>query len=107
MATKLVNHALLTPTLLPERTSEALLLLSIASPDIALQFLQGDGKQWTTDIEGLRIYIDLLHNAKKYSDLRDVCQYEIDQGADDWKVVKGWVDGSIGLLESGAENSYF
>jgi hypothetical protein len=105
MATKLVNHALSTTTLLPERSSEALLILSIASPDIALKYLLGDGKRWTTDVDGRRIYIDLLHDAKKYSELRDFCQDEIEQGADDWKVVKGWVDGSIGLFESGAKNS--
>lgn len=107
MVSKLVNHALSTPSLLPERSSEALLIMSNAPPDLALKFLQGDGKQWTNDIEGRRMYIDLLQDAKKYAELRDFCQNEIDQGADDWKVVNGWVDGSVGLLDSGAENAYF
>jgi hypothetical protein len=103
MATKLVIHALSTPNLLPEKSSEALLILSIAPPELALKFLSGDGKRWTSDIEGRRIYIDLLHDAKKYDQLRSFCQDEIVEGVDDWKVVKGWVDGHIGLIQAGIE----
>lgn len=106
MAAKLVTHALSTQNLLPENSSEALLLLSVAPADVALKFLQGDGKKWTTDIEGRRIYIDLLHNAEKFSDLRDFCEDEIEQGADDWKVVRGWIDGHIGVFRSDTSQSY-
>ena len=106
MAAKLVTHALSTPNRLPETSSEALILLSVAPADVALKFLQGDGKKWTTDIEGKRIYIDLLHNAEKFSDLRDFCEDEIEQGADDWKVVKGWIDGHIGVFRSDTSQWY-
>jgi hypothetical protein len=106
MAVKLVNHALSSPNLLPETSSEALLVLSAAPADAALQFLQGDGKKWTSDIEGRRIYIDLLHNADKFSDLRDFCEDEIEQGADDWKVVKGWIDGYIGVFRCDMSQLY-
>jgi len=106
MASKLVNHALSTPKLLPETSSEALLLLSVAPANVALQFLQGDGKKWTTDIEGRRIYIDLLYNAEKFSDLRDFWQDEIEEAADDWKVIRGWIDGHLGVFRSDISQSY-
>lgn len=106
MAAKLVTHALSTPNLLPETSSEALLLLSVAPADVALKFLQGDGKKWTTDIEGRRIYIDLVHNAEKFFDLRDFCEDEIEQGVDDWKVIRGWIDGHIGVFRSDSAHSY-
>ena len=106
MAAKLVTHALSAPNILPETSSEALLLLSVAPADVALKFLQGDGKKWTSDIEGRRIYIDLLHNAEKFSDLRDFCQDEIDQGVDDWKVIRGWIDGHIGVFRSDSAQLY-
>lgn len=100
MATKLVNHVLSTPKILPETTGEVLLLLSAAPPGPALNFLQGDGKRWTSDIEVRRIYIDLLQDAGKYDELKGFCEDEVDQGADDWKVVKGWVDAHIGFSNS-------
>jgi hypothetical protein len=103
MSTKLVNHALSTPNLLPETTGEVLLLLSAAPTGPALTFLQGDGKKWTTDIEVRRIYIDLLQGAGKYSELRGFCEDEIEQGADDWKVVKGWIDGHVGAFQQTSE----
>lgn len=105
MAAKLVTHALSTPNILPETSSEALLLLSVAPADIALKFLQGDGKKWTTDIEGRRIYIDLLHKAEKFSDLRDFCEDEIEQGTDDWKVIRGWIDGHVGVFRLNSAHS--
>lgn len=106
MAAKLVNHALLSPNLLPETSGEALLLISVAPSEVALRFLKGDGKKWTSDIEGRRIYIDLLHDAEKFSDLRDFCEDEIAQGADDWKVVKGWIDGHLGVFRSDTSQPY-
>ena len=106
MAAKLVNHALSSPNLLPETSSEALLLLSAAPAGAALQFLQGNGKKWTSDIEGRRIYIDLLHDAEEFSELRDFCEDEIEQGADDWKVVKGWIDGYVGVFRNDASRAY-
>jgi hypothetical protein len=99
MAAKLVNHALSSPNLLPETISETLLLLSVAPADIALRFLQGDGKKWTSDIEVRRTYIDLLYDAAKFKLLRDFCEDEIEQGVDDWKVVKGWIDGHVGVFK--------
>jgi hypothetical protein len=99
MAAKLVNHALSSPNLLPETISEALLLLSVAPPDVALRFLQGDGKKWTSDIEVRRTYIDLLYDATKFKLLQDFCDDEIEQGVDDWKVVKGWIDGHVGVFK--------
>jgi hypothetical protein len=106
MVTKLVNHALSTSYLLPETISETL-LLSAAPAEPALKFLQGDGKKWTSDIEVRRTYIDLLHDAEKFSDLRDFCEDEIEQGVDDWKVVKGWIDGHIGAFRSDPSQLYF
>ena len=106
MATKLVNHALLTQNLQPQTTSEALLLLSVAGSDVALKFLQEDGKKWTSDIEGRRIYIDLLYDAEKFSLLREFCEDEIERGADDWKVVRGWIDGHIGVFRTDTYRSY-
>lgn len=100
MITRLVNHALSTSNLLPETISEALLLLSAAPAEAALKFLQGDGKKWTSDVEVRRTYIDLLHDAERFSDLLDFCEDEIEQGVDDWKVVKGWIDGNIGVFRS-------
>lgn len=106
MATKLVTHCLSTPKLLPETSSEALISLSVAQDEVALKFLQGDGKKWTTDIEGRRIYIDLLHNAEKFSELRDFCEDEIEQGTDDWKVIRGWIDGHMGVFRSDSAQPY-
>jgi hypothetical protein len=107
MSTKLVDHALSNPNLLPETTGEVLLLLSAAPTVPALTFLQGDGKKWTTgDIEVRRTYIDLLQGACKYSDLRGFCEDEIEQGADDWKVVKGWVDGHLGMFQQTTSEMY-
>lgn len=106
MSTKLVNHALSTPNLLPENTGEVLLLLSAAPAAPALTFLQGDGKKWTKDIEVRRIYIDLLQGACKYSELKGFCEDEIEQGVDDWKVVKGWIDGHLGIFHSTISKVY-
>jgi hypothetical protein len=106
MATKLVNHALSTPNLIPQSISETLLLLSAAPDDVAIRFLQGDGKKWASDIEVRRKYIDLLYNAGKFSELRDLCEDEIVQGVDDWKVVKGWIDGYVGVLRSDPTETY-
>jgi len=99
MASKLVNYALSSPNLLPETISEALLLLSVAPADAALRFLQEDGKKWTSDIEVRRTYIDILYDAAKFGLLRDFCEDEIEQGVDDWKVVKGWIDGHVGVFK--------
>jgi hypothetical protein len=106
MSTKLVNHALSTPTLLPDATGEVLLLLSAAPAGPALNFLQGDGKKWTSDIEIRRTYIDLLQGAEQYAELQGFCEDEIDQGADDWKVVKGWIDGHLGVLNTDPSKMY-
>jgi len=106
MATKLVSHALATPNLLPETSGEALLILSIASTEVALKFLQGDGKKWTSDIEGKRIYIDTLQDSNKFSDLRDFCEDEIEQGVDDWKVVRGWIDAHVALFQADTSQTY-
>ena len=106
MAAKLVNHALSSPNLLPETISETLLLLSVAPADLALRFLQAEGKRWTSDIEVRRVYIDLLCNAAKFKDLQEFCQDEIEQGVDDWKVVKGWVDGHVGVFKLDASMEY-
>ena len=104
--TKLIDHALSTPSLLPESIGEALLLVSVAPPDSALRFLLGDGKKWTTDIEIRRTYIDLLCDSENYVALRNFCEDEFEQGVDDWKIVKGWIDGYIGLCHSNKEGSY-
>lgn len=106
MAAKLVNHALSSPNLLPETISEALLLLSVAPADTALRFLQEDGKKWTSDIEVRRTYIGLLYEAAKFGILRDFCEDEIEQGVDDWKVVKGWIDGHVGVFTLDASTEY-
>ena len=106
MSSKLIDHALSTISLLPETTGEALLVLSIASAESALKFLQGIGKKWTSDIEIRRTYIDLLQNANRLAELRDFCEDEIEQGADDWKIVKGWVDGYLGCFRSTASDRY-
>lgn len=106
MSTKLVNHALSTPSLLPETTGEALLVLSVAPASPALSLLQGDGKKWTSDIEVRRMYIDLLHEAGRHSELQGFCEDEIDQGADDWKAVKGWIDGHLGIFHSNPSETY-
>jgi hypothetical protein len=100
MAAKLVNHVLSTSNLLPQTISEALLLVSVAPADVALRFLQGDGKKWTTDIEVRRTYIDLLRDGGQYLQLRDFCEDEISQCVDDWVVVRGWIDGQVGLFRS-------
>jgi hypothetical protein len=107
MSAKLLNHALATPSLLPESISEALLLLSIGSPDVSLRFLQSDGMKWKSDIEVRRIYIDLLHDSGRFRDLRDFCDDEVEQGVDDWKVVKGWIDGHVGCLLVDPSQTYF
>jgi hypothetical protein len=106
MAAKLVNHALSTADLIPQTISETLLLLSVMPAEMALQFLQGDGKKWTRDIEVRRSYVDLLHNAEKLSQLRDFCEDGIEQGVDDWKVVKGWINGIVGMLHSDPRQTY-
>jgi hypothetical protein len=105
MSAKLLTHALSTPTLHPETISEALLLLSVSNPETSLKFLQGDGMKWRSDIEVRRIYIDLLHDAGRYVELRDFCDDEVEQGVDDWKVVKGWIDGHVGCLRTDASQS--
>lgn len=107
MSSKLVSHALATPNLLPVSIGETLLLLSIAKDTDALQFLQGDGKKWTNDIEVRRIYIDLLRNAGRPAELRDFCQGQIDQGVDDWKIVQGWIDGHVALFRSDHSQGYY
>lgn len=107
MSTKLINHALSTPNLLPGTIGEALLLLSAAPAGPALDFLQGDGKRWTSDIEVRRTYIDLLQGSGLYPELKGFCEDEVDQGADDWKVVKGWTDGHLGVLQSDPSTMYF
>jgi hypothetical protein len=76
--------------------SETLLLLSCAADEAALRFPQGDGKIWTKDVDARRIYIDLLHGAEKFYDLHSFCEDCIEDGADDWKIVKGW--GFVGSL---------
>jgi hypothetical protein len=106
MSIKLVNHALATPSLVPESVGEALLLLSIAPAEVALKFLQRQGKKWTSDIEIRRLYIDLLHGSNQSSQLRDFCEDEVEQGIDDWKVVKGWIDGYVGCFRSHASDVY-
>ena len=106
MAAKLVNHALSLPNLLPETISEVLLLLSVAPADVALRFLQEDGKKWISDIEVRRTYIDLLYDAAKFNNLRDFCEDEIERGVDDWKVVKGWIDGHVGAFNLDPSREY-
>ena len=106
MSAKLVNHALATPNLLPASIGEALLLLSVATKPDSLQFLEGDGKKWTSDVEVRRIYIDLLRNAEKFTELRDFCEKEIREGVDDWKVVQGWIDGYIGVFRFDPSQTY-
>ena len=83
-----------------------LLLLSCAPDEAAIQFLQGDGKKWTDDIEVRRMYIDLLHGAGKSSDLQEFCKVHIEKGVDDWKLVKGWIDGCLGIPSSDASRPY-
>ena len=80
------------------------MLLSVAPDGVALKWLKDEGKKWTGDIEVKRVYIDLLFNAKEFCQLRDFCQDEIEEGVDDWKVVKGWIDGSIGALHADLSN---
>jgi hypothetical protein len=106
MLTKLVDHALSTPHLIPESIYEALLLFSIASPDVALKFLTGAGEKWQTDIEGRRIYIDLLHSKGHFPQLREFCEKQVASGVDDWKVVKGWIDGYIGCCRADPTQLY-
>jgi len=106
MSSKLVSHALVTPNLLPVSIGETLLLLSVANDSDALRFLQGDGKKWANDIEVRRIYTDLLRNTGKPAALRDFCQGQIDQGVDDWRIVKGWIDGHVALFRSDRSQGY-
>jgi hypothetical protein len=106
MAGKLLAHAIATPNLRPDTISETLLLLSVGPSEISLKFLQGDGQKWTTDVEVRRIYIDLLHDVGRYVELRDFCNDQVEKGADDWKVVKGWIDGHIGALRADPSQRY-
>jgi hypothetical protein len=106
MAAKLVNYAISSPNLLPETISEALLLFSVAPADVALRYLQSDGKRWTSDIEVRRTYIDLLHQAAEFTDLREFCEHAIEHGIDDWKVVKGWIDGHVGIFNLDPSTEY-
>ena len=107
MYSKLVDHALATPNLLPESVGEALLLLSAAPVKAALTFLQGQGKKWTRDIEIRRLYIDLLRSSGRMIELRDFCEDEVEQDVDDWKVVQGWIDGSVNCVRSNESPKYF
>ena len=101
-----MKHALATSNLLPESISEALLLLSVAPADVALQFLKCDGKKWTSDIEVRRTYIDLLRDAGSFSELRDFCEDQVGLGVDDWRVVQGWIDGYIGVFRCDNSQPY-
>jgi hypothetical protein len=106
MSSKLIDHALTAPNLLPESAGEALLFLSIAPAEKALKFLQGEGKKWTSDIEIRRFYIDLLLGAEEYVELRGFCEDQVEQGIDDWKVVKGWIDGHLNCFRSKLSDKY-
>jgi hypothetical protein len=106
MSSKLIDHALSTPNLLPQAIGEALLLVYVAPPKAALQYLQGDGKKWVSDIEIRRTYIDLLRDARNYAELRDFCEDEVQQDVDDWKVVRGWIDGYIGVRRANKDGAY-
>jgi hypothetical protein len=95
MAVKLLTHAISTPNLQPELPSEAVLLLSVAPAEIALKWLQTDGNKWTNDIELRPRYIHLLNQAKEYAQLRDFCEAQVEEGASEYRVLRGWITATI------------
>jgi hypothetical protein len=98
MLVRMATHALSSQFLLPQSVGERLLIMSIIPQDAALKFLAGEGREWTSDVEIRRKYIDCFRNAEHFVELRDFCDSEIQRGTDDWAVVQGWIDGMVGCF---------